>query len=683
MNKKIFLLLLVMIINHHLQGQWYNQRRDYLNANNTWILGGGVIDFSNNPVQASVSPLQNFMDSMDMKEMIFASASDRQTGELMFFTDGEHCYDRNYNIMPNGSSIKEYRNFVPQGNCIVPFPGDPDRYYVFSLHPYWTTNANLLSYSVVNMQLNNGLGDIEAGQKSLSILSKNGNDTLVRSVMAVPGNNCDVWVIVQITGKERFCVFHITPTGLDPVPSFYEPEYPGLPLDLWRAFGYNGPVYRPLTIAPDRKTLATVMSFWPLPSSATSNDHYVAFLHHFNADSGTISAGSYIHQTGYDDLHAIAFAPDSRKLFTSNLIAPWTLGFRMYNYKATDTGELSAGLLIGSQLMDYGSYNTFVLYMPVSSLRLFRNQIYFNRSRDTSDGSFFYLIPNAGLGAIQKPDEISDSSYANAIMNDAIALPRFSCSAINTEVVLPLTDTITDLYFDTAICPNLDGSFPDLLISAKNGFSDYTWGDGLTGRSRTITQPGTYWVHYRSSCNSRTDTFIIRSGLSATPELLQPDTFVCEQRFPFPLPVTGGAPPYQWDNGSTENYRQIIAPGIYTLTGMNGLCRVADSINIRSNPCGCQVAIPNAFSPNNDGTNDFFSPQLLPGCKPQAYRFFVYNRWGQLVYHSFDEFDKGWDGSLNGKPAETGSYFYFLEFKSAFIDGNSNVQQKGTLVLIR
>ncbi len=86
------------------------------------------------------------------------------------------------------------------------------------------------------------------------------------------------------------------------------------------------------------------------------------------------------------------------------------------------------------------------------------------------------------------------------------------------------------------------------------------------------------------------------------------------------------------------------------------------------------IYVPNAFSPNGDGTNDTWNVPAL-----EAYNSFevaVYSRWGQLVFHTRNSF-KPWDGTFKGKPLPVGAYNYFINV------GNSQDLFKGSLMIIR
>jgi gliding motility-associated-like protein len=67
------------------------------------------------------------------------------------------------------------------------------------------------------------------------------------------------------------------------------------------------------------------------------------------------------------------------------------------------------------------------------------------------------------------------------------------------------------------------------------------------------------------------------------------------------------------------------------------------------------IDVPSAFTPNNDGVNDFIIPAGW-GIRKLNY-FKVFNRWGQLLFESND-LDKGWDGTFNGIPQNMETYIY-------------------------
>lgn len=69
-----------------------------------------------------------------------------------------------------------------------------------------------------------------------------------------------------------------------------------------------------------------------------------------------------------------------------------------------------------------------------------------------------------------------------------------------------------------------------------------------------------------------------------------------------------------------------------------------------------QLVVPNVFTPNGDGINDEFRVMYRSLAE---FHCWVYNRWGKLVYE-WDDPAKGWDGTINGKPAASGAYYYII-----------------------
>ena len=89
------------------------------------------------------------------------------------------------------------------------------------------------------------------------------------------------------------------------------------------------------------------------------------------------------------------------------------------------------------------------------------------------------------------------------------------------------------------------------------------------------------------------------------------------------------------------------------------------------------IFIPSAFTPNNDGVNDYF---LNQGSFVEEFEFIIYNRWGQRVFNTGD-LHEHWDGKFNGKPSPSGVYFYRLKFKG--YDDKNITERTGSITLLR
>lgn len=89
-----------------------------------------------------------------------------------------------------------------------------------------------------------------------------------------------------------------------------------------------------------------------------------------------------------------------------------------------------------------------------------------------------------------------------------------------------------------------------------------------------------------------------------------------------------------------------------------------------------RMFVPNAFSPNNDGNNDYFQ---IKGMNLQNLTLTIYDRWGRVAYES-KSLDEGWDGTTEGKPAAEGVYMFKLVGQD--YDGKQ-LLYNGSVTLIR
>ena len=138
------------------------------------------------------------------------------------------------------------------------------------------------------------------------------------------------------------------------------------------------------------------------------------------------------------------------------------------------------------------------------------------------------------------------------------------------------------------------------------------------------------------------------------------------------------SPPTGLNDPSIKNpIATISADIVYTVTAStpNG-CVGVGSVSIKVYHV-VDIFVPNAFTPNGDGHNDVLRAVPI-GIRDFKY-FVVYNRWGQQVFYTRDA-AKGWDGSINGKPQDTGTYVWAAA--GADFTGKG-IQRRGTVVLIR
>jgi len=163
---------------------------------------------------------------------------------------------------------------------------------------------------------------------------------------------------------------------------------------------------------------------------------------------------------------------------------------------------------------------------------------------------------------------------------------------------------------------------------------------------------------------------------------LGPDTAICPQGMPLVLRNLHENGPgdyrYQWNTGSTEQTLTVTQPGSYTLSLSNSHgCTTTDEVNVDRD---CYMDIPNVFTPDGDGVNDYFFPRQMLSGGITAFSCSIFNRWGQLVFTTKSPDGRGWDGSLNGRPQPAGVFAYLIEV--AFRDGRREKYQ-GNVTLLR
>lgn len=128
-----------------------------------------------------------------------------------------------------------------------------------------------------------------------------------------------------------------------------------------------------------------------------------------------------------------------------------------------------------------------------------------------------------------------------------------------------------------------------------------------------------------------------------------------------------------------ENTMEVIL----TARTDQGGCLSADSLKIYVREVR-KIYIPNAFSPNQDGINDYFTISGVSPNVQQINNFSIYSRWGELVYqaNNFQPNDtqNSWDGTFRGKALADGIYIYTAEI--LFLDGEIGVY-KGDISLIK
>ncbi len=695
----------------------FKNRSEYRNANSRWFFThpGAGLDF----VDGGVRGVNN---TGALPAHI--TVSHPKTKALQFYTDGQNCYNANHQVMQNGGNIAGDGSWGP-GYAVAPLVDSANKYYLFSVYHISDTFSTLY-YSVIDMDLNNGLGDVAAGRKN--VVLANGNFS--KSLLIVPGDNCDLWLVTHAIVLPEFKVYQITGNGINPQPvvSVTGSQVQGYASNN----GYSPAYFSPgMCVSPDRTRIATA-SF----SSKTAGGVLVS---QFNTANGVVSSSLKIAE---GDFLFTQFSPDSRKLYAASFTGEG--GLIQWNLSGWNEDTITRSRKV---VAAQNAARTF----SGNHLRLYNDTIYLN--------SMCGRFPPCDYGSSQQKISIianpNNEGQACNFIVDAIALNVPLVPAIlqmGGEVVHPLPPDTIYKKTDTLICTQ-NGSFPSIRLSGTPGLKQYIWEDGTTTVSRAVSGPGHYrLIARRDFCSYESDSFVIRQSdisfnlgpdaaplcgdnsfhiLSIPPGAgyktrwqdgstansfvvtqpgtywvaltnpdgcmltdtvvinaresmgdLGPDHFFCKGE---QIQVTFTVVPpvgtqVQWSTGSTEPSVRVGQAGTYWVEVKDTICIERDTVRIVEEMCSCVLQMPNAFSPNGDGLNDFFQPIIENGCNIVSYAISIYNRYGQRVYNGIVP-ATGWDGTYNGIAVDAGTYFYHLVLEA----GTRRERQvrRGDIVLIR
>jgi gliding motility-associated-like protein len=260
---------------------------------------------------------------------------------------------------------------------------------------------------------------------------------------------------------------------------------------------------------------------------------------------------------------------------------------------------------------------------------------------------------------------------------------------ITGNYVGPQSASIT--YPDNLYCLNEPNPIPSLV---GNIGGTYTSGNGLSINATTgvinlaTSIPGAYTISYTTPGNQCPATSTFNLTIEDFPIVeAGPDLTVCVGR---PITLSGsGASSYSWNNGLQNNVPYLPNFGLtqFNVIGSsNAGCIGVDSLTVTViGDCDSTIDViywvPNTFTPDGDQYNQTFLPIFYSGIDPYSYDFYVYNRWGELIWENHD-YQFGWDGTYNdGMKCPDGTYTWKIRFK--LINNDEKQTVLGHINLIR
>ncbi len=176
--------------------------------NNIWYFGNkAALDFNPNPSGALPIVLSN----SPMVASEGSAAICNKQGALLFYTNGVTIYNRNHEVMQNGDNLLGHLSAV-QSSVIIPLPGNPNIFYVFTTDAIENDFEQGYRYSIVDMTQAGGLGAVTTKNVLIS------SSCTEKMTAARHADGVSVWVILNNNNSNLFQAWLITCSGLSSSP---------------------------------------------------------------------------------------------------------------------------------------------------------------------------------------------------------------------------------------------------------------------------------------------------------------------------------------------------------------------------------------------------------------------------------------------------------------------------------
>ncbi|MCD4744997.1 MAG: hypothetical protein K8R58_01720, partial [Bacteroidales bacterium] len=461
-----------------------------------------------------------------------------QNGNIVLYTNGVKVWNKAHNQMPNGSGLMG-NNSSTQSCVVIPKPLSSNICYIFTVDAIENNLVNGLRYSVVDLNLNNGLGDI---------ISKNNLlfTPTTEKVTAVLHNNAkDFWVIGHKWNSNSFYAYLVSESGinLNPVISNVGMNHSGY---IRNAIGY-------MKASPNGDKLALAIE-----------SEKVVEIFDFDNSTGQLSNTISFSTPNNEVTYGIEFSSDGSRLYVDS----WDPSGIIYQF---DLLAGTPGGIANSAVQIFSSVGTGI---QRSALQLAPDKkIYVARRYQNY------------LGVINNPNELglncnyTDEAISLAGKNSRFGLPTYIQSIFNESQNFTFQNTcFTDTtYFFITNTFNLDSVYWDFNDPAS-GLLNYST---LLNPYHIFSSAGSFNVKLISYFSTNIDTVINTIIINPSPEInLGNDTSLC---YGDSLILNAGAgyESYFWQDGSADSTYIAYTTGIYwvEVTDING-CTAIDSIII-------------------------------------------------------------------------------------------------------
>ena len=239
---------------------------------------------------------------------------------------------------------------------------------------------------------------------------------------------------------------------------------------------------------------------------------------------------------------------------------------------------------------------------------------------------------------------------------------------VSLAILLPPNVNIGN---DTSICM---GDTIELNTHYEKYYHEFLWQDETKDSVLSINEEGIYWVAVTNVCGMDSDTLVL--SLIELPYVFIGNDTVLALNDEIELDAGYGFEDYLWNTQSHQQTIVVSERGRFWVEVYDGVCYNSDSIQI--DHVDCDVFIPIVFTPNWDHYNDYFFASGFNDIKD--FNLTVFNRWGETIWET-DRISLRWDGTRNGKDADTGTYFWVAQYKCT--SSEQQFTKKGSVTLLR
>ena len=309
---------------------------------------------------------------------------------------------------------------------------------------------------------------------------------------------------------------------------------------------------------------------------------------------------------------------------------------------------------------------------------------------NTSAGLYPTYVWNFGDGTTTT-DVSTTHNYTTAGVYTVTLTETDSIGCVSTATSTINVDTTSSIALgvsDSVICNGGGISFTANYSSIGDTGLMWNFGDGTSIVNvnpvfHAYETPGAYVVTVTALYRACRDTSVTENVyIAGVPRVnLGADTSICPGGDPIVLTDflnagTVGAS-WLWSTGETTSSISVSTPGYYFTTVTIGGCSASDTVFVAND---CYMDMPNVFTPNGDGVNDYFYPRQYLTKGITTFTMDIYNRWGQKLFETESIDGRGWDGRFNGKEQPEGVYVYIIDV--SFKDGQKEHHQ-GNVTLMR